>query len=90
MSRMPSCSGTAKFISRCERHRHEEDHDGAVRRKIWSKCSGGRYPGRRPAGLLGAHHDRIREAAQQHEQRQHDIRDTDALMVDGREPLAPR
>src|SRR5208282_3840127 len=40
--------------------------------------------------LLRAHHDGVGKAAQQHDQRQHDIHDTDALMVDGRDPLAPQ
>src|SRR5262249_33747927 len=34
--------------------------------------------------------DRIGEAAQQHEQRQHEIHDADALVIDGGQPLAPQ
>ncbi|MNY04712.1 hypothetical protein D3C86_1374050 [compost metagenome] len=40
-------------------------------------------------GLLGAHHDGIRKAAQQHDQRQDDVHHADALVVDGADPLFP-
>ena len=40
-------------------------------------------------GLLRAHHDRVDEAAEEHEQRQHDVHDADTLVVDRREPIAP-
>ena len=40
--------------------------------------------------LLRTHHDRVREAAQQHQQRQHEIHDADTLMIDGSEPLVPQ
>jgi hypothetical protein len=46
-----------------------------------------------PAGgdrLLRPHHDCVREAAQQHDQRQDDVHDADALVVDGGEPLLPQ
>ncbi len=74
-----------------ERHRHEENHDGAVRRENLVEMLR-RQIALRAAGrdcLLRAHHDRIGEAAQQHEQPQHEIHDADALMIDGGEPLAP-
>ncbi len=40
--------------------------------------------------LLGAHHDRVDEPAQQHHKRQNDIHDADALMVNARDPFAPQ
>ena len=52
----------------------------------------GRQISLRAAGrdrLLRPHHDRVGKAAQQHDQRQDDIHDADAFMVDGGEPLAP-
>ena len=75
-----------------ERHRYEEDHDGAVcredlvemlRRQISLRASGGDR-------LLRPHHDGVGEAAHQHEQSQHQIHDADALVIDGCEPLAPQ
>jgi len=39
--------------------------------------------------LLRAHHDRVGEPAEQHEQRQHDVHDADALMINQTDPLAP-
>jgi len=50
-SRTPSCkTGTTKFIIPITNgHRHEEDHDRAVPpRRSGRKCSGGKYPLRRP------------------------------------------
>ena len=41
-------------------------------------------------GLLRPHHDGVGKAAQQHDQRQDDVHDADALMVDGGEPLSPQ
>jgi hypothetical protein len=40
-------------------------------------------------GLLGAHHDRVDEAADQHDQRQHDVHDADALVIDAGQPVVP-
>ena len=40
-------------------------------------------------GLLDAHHDRVGEAAQQHDQAEDHVHDADALVVDGGEPLVP-
>ena len=74
-----------------ERHRHEEDHDRAMRRENLVEVLG-RQISLRAAGrdrLLRSHHDRVGEAAQQHDQRQDDIHHADALMVDGCDPLAP-
>ncbi len=74
-----------------ERHRHEEDHDGAVRREDLVEMLR-RQIALRTAGrdrLLRSHHDRIGEAAQQHEHRQNDVHDADALVVDRGDPLAP-
>ena len=75
-----------------ERHRHEEDHDGAVRREDLIEMLGRQISLRAAGGdrLLRAHHDCIGEAAQQHDQRQQEIHDADALVVDGRDPFAPQ
>ena len=92
-SRMPSCSGTAKFIKPDhERHRHEEDHDGAVRREDLIEMLRRQIALRAAGGdcLLRAHHDRVGEAAQHHDQRQHAIHHADALMIDRCEPLPPQ
>src|SRR5439155_24208374 len=40
--------------------------------------------------LLRAHHDRVAEAAQQHDERQYAIHDADALVVDRGQPFAPQ
>ena len=40
--------------------------------------------------LLRAHHDRVAEAAQQHDERQYAIHDADAFMVDRGEPFTPQ
>ena len=39
--------------------------------------------------LLRPHHDGVGKAAQQHDQREDDVHDADALMVDRGEPLSP-
>jgi hypothetical protein len=82
MSRTPSCSGTTKFINPIT-NGIAMKKIMMVRRQVSLRAAGSH-------GLLGAHHDGVREAAQQHDQRQNDIHDTDALMVDGRDPLAPK
>ena len=50
----------------------------------------GRQVALRAAGgeRLWPHHDRLGEAAHQHEDRQDDVHDADALVVYGREPLS--
>ena len=40
--------------------------------------------------LLRPHHDGVGKAAQQHDQRQYDVHDADALVVDRGEPLSPQ
>src|SRR5215204_371810 len=40
-------------------------------------------------GLLQKHHDRIGEAAQQHDDRQNNVHDADFLVIDAREPFPP-
>ncbi len=69
----------------------EEDHDRAVggkdpvevmRRQIAWRVIGN--------GLLSAHHHRVDEAAQQHHEPEQHIHDADALMIDARDPLAPK
>ena len=75
-----------------ERHRHEEDHDRAMRREdlveMLRRQISLRAAGR--DGLLSAHHDRVGETAEQHDQRQQAIHHADPLMVDGCDPLAPQ
>ncbi|MNQ82062.1 hypothetical protein D3C85_971040 [compost metagenome] len=74
-----------------EGHRHEENHDDAVGGEDlvvvvrWQES-------RRVGGgdrQLGAHHDGVGKAAQQHDQRDDDVHHADALVVDGREPFRP-
>ena len=74
-----------------DRHRREEDHDRAVggkdlvvvmRRKIARRLIS--------HGLLRPHHHRVDETTQQHDQPEQDIHDADALMVDARDPFAPK
>ena len=59
--------------------------------KIWSKCSGGRYPADWKASACC---ERIMMASMkprmQHHQRQHAVHDADALVVDRGDPLAPQ
>ncbi|KAG1086157.1 hypothetical protein G6F40_014012 [Rhizopus arrhizus] len=74
-----------------QRHRHEEDHDHAVGGEdlvvvVRRQVAGGVAHGH---GLLGAHHDGVGKAAQQHDQRQDDVHGADALVVDGGDPLGP-
>ncbi|MET3868980.1 hypothetical protein ABIC20_006289 [Methylobacterium radiotolerans] len=76
---------------RDERHRHEEDHDHAVggedlvvvvrRQEALLIAEGDR--------LLGAHQDRVGEAAQQHDAREDAVHDADLLVVDRRDPVTP-
>ena len=40
--------------------------------------------------LLGAHHDRIDEAAKEHQEPEKEVHDADALVVHARDPLAPQ
>ena len=74
-----------------ERHGHEEDHDRAVRAEDLVEMLG-----RQVAAvvqrhrLLGAHHDGVDEAAHQHDERQHDVHDADALVVDAGQPFDPQ
>jgi len=54
MSRTPSFSGTTKFIEPDpKRHRHDEDHEGAMRRKILSSRAA-IIPGAPPAATRTA------------------------------------
>jgi hypothetical protein len=75
-----------------ERHRHEKDHDRAVRGKDLVVVIGRQVSLRVTDRdrLLRAHHDRIGIAAQQHDQRQNKIHDADPLVVDAGQPLAPQ
>jgi len=41
-------------------------------------------------GLLHAHHDRVGETAQQHDDREDDVHDANALVIDRGDPLAPQ
>jgi hypothetical protein len=72
-------------------HGDEEDHDRAVRRENLIEMLGRQVTlcSADCDCLLRAHHDCVREAAQQHDQCQDDIHDADALMIDGGNPLAP-
>jgi hypothetical protein len=78
--------------ARDQRHRHEEDHDHAVGREdlvvvVRRQEAGVVTEGHR---LLGAHHQRVGEAAQQHHQAQHDVHDADLLVVDAGDPVVPQ
>ncbi|KOS76519.1 hypothetical protein DM46_2854 [Burkholderia mallei] len=74
-----------------ERHRHEEDHDDAVRGEdlviVVRRQIAGPVVRERE---LQAHHHRVGEAAQQHDERDDDVHHAELLVVDGREPLAPQ
>ncbi len=75
-----------------ERHRHKEDHDGAMRRKdlvvvVGRQVALGRSDRDR---LLRPHHDRVGKSAQQHDQTKSEIHHADALVVDAGHPLAPQ
>jgi hypothetical protein len=74
-----------------QRHGGEKDHDRAVRREdliemlrrqIASGVKGDR--------LLRAHHQRIDKAAQQHQQREQQVHDPDAFVIDAGDPLVPQ
>jgi hypothetical protein len=78
--------------ARDEGHRHEEDHDHAMRGEdlvvvMRIEVALIAVEGDR---LLEAHHDRIGKAAQQHDDRQDDIHDADLLVIDTGEPLVQR
>jgi hypothetical protein len=78
--------------ARYQRHRHEEDHDHAVggedlvvvvRRQVAEILA-------ERDGLLGAHHQRVGKAAQQHDQAEDHVHDADFLVVDAGDPVAPQ
>ena len=74
-----------------EGHCHEEDHDHAMGGEDliimvrWQEA----FIGTGSKRLLGAHHNRIREAAEQHHKSEDDIHDTNALVVNRRQPVVP-
>ena len=73
-----------------EGHRHEQDHQRAVRREDLIVVLG-RQVSRRAEGerLLRSHHDGVGETAQQHDHGEEDVHHADALVVDAGDPLAP-
>nr|GEU28569.1 hypothetical protein [Tanacetum cinerariifolium] len=75
-----------------ERHGHEENHDRAVGRKHLVEVVRRQEAGivAKGHGLLGAHHDGVGKAAQQHDDTEHHVHDADAFMVDTGHPVAPQ
>ncbi len=75
-----------------KRHRHEEDHDRAMRRENLVVVLRRQIPPRvaRRERQLRAHHDRVGKAADQHDQPEHEVHDADPLVVDAGQPLAPQ
>jgi hypothetical protein len=73
-----------------ERHRDEKDHDRAVGREdlvvVVGRQVAARVEGHR---LLAAHHDRVGEAANEHDHGEQAVHDADPLVIDGGDPLAP-
>ena len=59
-----------------------EDLIEMLRRQITCGVKGDR--------LLRAHHERIDKAAQQHQQREQQIHDADALVIDAGDPFVPQ
>ncbi|KAF5294113.1 hypothetical protein FQA39_LY19357 [Lamprigera yunnana] len=75
-----------------KRHGHEEDHDHAVGGEdlvvvVRGQVAHGIACGH---GLLGAHHDGVREAAQEHDQAQDHVHDADVLVVNTADPVLPQ
>eukprot|EP01083_Nonionella_stella_P126354 382406_1 len=67
-----------------ERHRHEEDHNHAVRGEdliVVVRWQEARFT-RRGKSLLATHHNGVSKTTQQHHNRHDDIHDTEAFMVD--------
>ena len=73
-----------------ERHRHKEDHDGAVGGKDLVEVLGRqialRMKGQR---LLPAHHDGVGKSAQQHHHGEQRVHHADSLVVDAGDPFLP-
>src|SRR3546814_7650003 len=67
-------------------------HDHAVRGEDLVVMIGGQIALVRPEGdrLLRAHHQRVGKAAQQHDDPEHHIHDTDLLVIDAGDPVAPQ
>jgi hypothetical protein len=72
-----------------QRHGDKKDHDHAVlAEKLVVMVRGQKsliLPG--GDGLLGAHHDRVGETAQQHGERDDHVHHTDFFVIDGRQPF---
>ena len=91
-SRAPICSGIdIVHEARDERHRHEENHDGAVggENLVVMMCREVSFRWAEGESLLQDHHDGIGESAQQHDDRKDDVHDADLLVIDAREPFPP-
>ena len=58
--------------------------------KSCPKCSGERKSSVQAESLLGTHKSSLDQGARQHDERQRDIHDADALMIDTGQPLGPQ
>ncbi len=73
---------------RQKRHRHEKDHDRAVRRENLVEMVGRQITLiAKGDGLLAPHHGGIDKAAHQHDKRQHHVHDADFLVIEARDPV---
>ncbi len=75
-----------------ESHRHEEDHDHAVRGKDLVEVVRGEVALRAAGGkrLLCAHHQGVRETADEHDEAKDHVHDPDLLVVDAGQPVTPQ
>jgi hypothetical protein len=67
---MPSCSAPRNYDSTTNGIAMKKIMIVPCAEKIWSKCSGGRYSAHAGGNRPRAHHDRVTEAAQHHDERQ--------------------
>ena len=75
-----------------ERHRHEEDHNHAVRGKdliVVVRWQEARFA-RRGKSLLATHHNGVSKATQQHNDCYDNVHDTETFVVNRSQPLVPQ
>ena len=74
-----------------ERHRHEEDHDAAVRAEQLREMVGCKEAGIVDRScLLHPHQHRLDQRAAEHDEGQHDVHDADFLVIEAGEPFGPQ
>ena len=70
-----------------KRHRHEEDHVGAVGREELVEMIGGEKPSIEGDRLVDPHQDPLNHPAEEHDHREDDIHRADFFVIDTRQPI---